>query len=117
MVLNMKKHRHGKCGPEDLDCWNNKDKVLDAYKKYAGRIVTIYYNPDDVKEFYVKEIEEDVMLEKFKDNKDIKSYKHIAILAVKWSAILLGIYIVGMICLKIFNNYFLYTISFILSVL
>ena len=44
----MKKNQLGNYGPDDLSCCNNKEKVLNAYKKYAGKPVTIYYNPDDI---------------------------------------------------------------------
>lgn len=54
----------------------NKDKVIQAQKSYAGKMVTIYYNPNDIKEFYVKEIEEEIMLEEFKSKSIIYNYLH-----------------------------------------
>lgn len=95
MGFNMKKNQLGNYGPDDLSCWNNKEKVLNAYKKYAGKPVTIYYNPDDIQEFYVKEMEEEAMLEKFKDNLYIKNYFHTMVVYFKFLLIVFIIIFIG----------------------
>lgn len=78
MAFNMKKHQHGNYGPDDLDGYTiyEKERALELYnQKYAGKMVTIYYNPDNIDEFYVKEIEEELMLRNFKDMKNTSEYR------------------------------------------
>lgn len=73
-------------------------------------MVTIYYNPDDIEEFYVKEIEEYAML---KGNKEFHKNNAKSVLEILGVMIVLMIFIGILICIGgLINVYILRSVLF-----